>query len=312
MPGAAPAGIAGPAPATSRAGGPLDAGPRTEDGSRFGSDRSDGGRRHAAMDATRPVRPLPAAGPRKAYDGSWSWGQVSLTADQVRVADDAYDRFRTAEGRNLFGTYGGDGLTTAMHRIADDLEHGTLAPNTTQIALLDPDTFRARFADMLRRYPDRSADRLARRIPGAISYSFIFAADRYSAGTWIVQDALTAAGFQLLARRNDWNSSANRCVATMWHDPVNDLPFQVQFHTTESLEAQQFARDSADLVSDPRLPSEEIAQLRSDIDATWAALRVPPGNAQIGDYRREAGGTARANSGSDRPRYGQPPDRNIP
>ena len=222
---------------------------------------------------SQPSGTGPSPGPRSDYDGSWTWGSARLSADQVRMANDAYDRFRTAEGRNLFGTYGNAGLTTMMRHVAETSERVRLAPDTEQSALLDPDTFKLRFADMLRRYPDRTADRLARRVPGAISYSFIFDPEHYSEGIWRVQDALTAEGFQLLARRNDWNNTTNRCVATMWHDPVNDLPFQVQFHTTASLEAQQRARTSPP----------------SDLAAAWASLPAPPGNAEISDYRRESG-----------------------
>src|SRR5580658_10690148 len=93
-----------------------------------------------------------------------------------------------SERRNLFGSYGSTGLTTTMRQIALNLEHGELAPNTEQNALLEPDTFKLRFADMLRRYPERQAERLAQRVPGAISYSFIFDAEYYSARIWTVQD----------------------------------------------------------------------------------------------------------------------------
>jgi hypothetical protein len=238
--------------------------------------------------SSQPADRGDAGAPQVAYDGSWRWGAASLSADQARVANEAYDRFRVAEGRNLFGSYGSDGLTTAMRRIARQLRQGDLAPDTELNALLDPDTFRLRFADMLRRYPDRTADRLARRIPGAISYSFIFDAERYAEGIWFVQDALGAAGFQLLARRNDWNSTTNRCVATMWHDPANDVPFQVQFHTRASLEAQQLARSAAAMINDPQVPSAQAEHLRSDLAAAWAAASPPPGNSEIGDFRRES------------------------
>ncbi|HUD36339.1 MAG TPA: hypothetical protein VMR14_05545 [Streptosporangiaceae bacterium] len=255
---------------------------------RYSQPRHDQPRRDQPPATQSPRRPdLPESPvPRLDFDGSWSWGPARLSADQVRVADDAYDRFRVAEGRNLFGSYSSVGLTTTMRRIADQLQHGDLAPDTEQSALLDPDTFKLRFADMLRRYPDRAADRLAHRIPGAISYSFIFDAEHYSAGIWTVQDALSTARFQLLARRNDWNSAVNRCVATMWHDPANDLPFQVQFHTQASLEAQQRARSSAVLMNDPRIPAAQAAHLQSDLAASWASIPAPPGNAQISDYRR--------------------------
>jgi hypothetical protein len=253
-----------------------------------------------------------SAGPRAAFDGSWTWGAASLTPDQVRVAEDAYDRFRAAEGRNLFGSYGGVGLTTVLRGIEANLEFGRLAPDTEQNCLLDPDTFKARFADLLGRYPDRTAERLARRVPGAISYSFIFDSEHYSAGIWIVQEALAGRGFQLLARRNDWNSAANRCVSEMWHDASSDLPFGVQFHTTASLEAQKLARTSAALISDPRIPAAETANLESDLAAAWAAVPAPPGNGEIGDYRRGGTVPSVASSSAGRLRSGLPPDRSTP
>lgn len=262
---------------------------------------------------TQGVAPEPPGSPAPAM----------LTQDQMRIADDAYDRFRAAEGRNIFGSYGTTGLTVVLRDLATSLEYGELAEDTEQNSLLEPDAFKARFAAMLARYPERSAELLARRIPGAISYSFIFDAERYSAGIWMVQDALAGTGFQLLARRNDWNSAANKCVATMWHDPTNGLPFEVQFHTTASLEAQRLARSSASLISDPRIPSAEAANLRSDLAAAWAALPTPPGHAQIGDYRRDGGSpppgsdpsparTQAARSSAD-PRHGErPPGRSTP
>jgi hypothetical protein len=248
-----------------------------------------------------PPKAPPASVPRTELDGSWSWGSARLSADQARVANDAYDRFRAAEGRNLFGSYDNSGLTVAMRRLSDSIADGRLAPDTEQQALLDPDTFRARFADMLRRYPDRTPERLASRIPGAISYTFIFEPQHYTAGIWEVQDALMSAGYQLLARRNDWGSTTNRCVATMWHDGSHDLPFQVQFHTTASLEAQQLARSSTAMLGDPRLPSAQAEHLRSDLAARWASVPVPPGNSSIGDYRRES--EQRRESSSTAPRY---------
>ena len=243
--------------------------------------------------ATTPAAPnfattqVAVTTPSAEPNGSRTSGLDDLTQDQVRIADDAYDRFRAAEGRSLFGSYGDGGLTIVLREVAAGLEYGELAPDTEQYSLLEPDAFKARFAAMLARYPDRSAELLARRIPGAISYSFIFDPERYSTGIWMVQDALTAMGYQLLARRNDWNAATNRCVATMWHDQASGLPFEVQFHTTASLEAQQLARSSTTLISDPRVPSAEAANLRSDLAAAWAALPSPPGHGQIGDYRRD-------------------------
>jgi hypothetical protein len=187
----------------------------------------------------RRLSPGHDAPPRIAGDGSWSWGPARLTRDQVRIAEDAYDRFRAAEGRNLFGGYErGAGLTAAMRRVEEEVAFGRLAPGTEQHALLEPDVFRARFADLLRRYPDWTPEQLSRRVPGALTYVFVLEADDYADGIRAIEQALHIQGFQLQARKNSWSSEATRCVLTIWHDPVDDLPFQVQFHTTASLEAQ--------------------------------------------------------------------------
>jgi hypothetical protein len=123
-------------------------------------------------------------------------------------------------------------------------------------------------------------------VPGALSYAFIFGVEHYADGILLVQDALEAQGFELQARKNSWNSSKNRCVYTMWHDPLGELPFEVQFHTSASLEAQHLARSSANLINDPRIAPEEAASLRSDLASAWAALHSPPDNDEISDYRR--------------------------
>lgn len=171
----------------------------------------------------------PPASPRTAQDGSWAWGQVTLGRDLVRVAQDAYDRFRAAEGRDLFGQYGNGGLTPMLHRIADRVTCGRLADDTDQHALLERDVFLARFADLRDRHPDRAPEQLARHVPGALSYCFMIDAGQYSDGIVLVQDALELQGFQLQARRNAWSNQAARCVLTIWRDPLTDLPFEVQF-----------------------------------------------------------------------------------
>jgi hypothetical protein len=217
-----------------------------------------------------------------------------LTQHQLRIAQDVYDRFRALEGRSLFGSYAEGGLTARMHEVERQLAHGRLAPDTDQHALLGADAFKARLADQIRRNPDRAVDLLARSVPGALSYTFVFDPTHYAAGTWLVQDALQARRFQLLARKNSWNSPEHKRVVTMWHDPGSSLRFEVQFHTHASLEAQQLARSSAGLIADPMVPRAEAQTLRSDLAATWAALPPPPGNAAIGDYRRSPGTSPRS------------------
>ena len=183
--------------------------------------------------------------PHIAADGSWNWGPARLTRDQVRIAEDAYDRFRAAEGRSLLGGPDrGTGLTAAMHRI-EELGHGRLGAGTSERALLPPDVFRARLADMLRRHPDRTPEQLSMRVPSALCYVFVLEDEQYADGIRDIEEALYTRGYQLQARKNGWTSPANRSVFTIWHDPFNDVLFQVQFHTEASLDAQRHGRPPA-------------------------------------------------------------------
>jgi hypothetical protein len=160
----------------------------------------------------------------------------------VRIAEDAYDRFRAADGRSLLdGDVRGSGLTAAMRRI-EELGHGRLGAGTGERALIPPDVFRARLADLLRRHPDRTPEQLSMRVPGALCYIFVLEDEQYADGIRDIEEALYSQGYQLQARKNGWTSPANRSVFTIWHDPFNDVPFLVQFHTEASLDAQRRGR----------------------------------------------------------------------
>jgi hypothetical protein len=238
---------AAPDPTWTSPGGASSTQPREpQQAASHGSLGSPGSHPPGRFQADRPARDAPQI----AADGSWNWGPARLTRDQVRIAEDAYDRFRAADGRSLLGGHDrGSGLTAAMRRI-EELGHGRLGAGTADRALLPPDVFRARLADMLRRHPDRTTEQLSMRVPGALCYVFVLEDKRYADGIRDIEEALYNKGYQLQARKNGWTSPANRSVFTIWHDPFNDVPFQVQFHTEASLDAQRRGR-SPTSASDP-------------------------------------------------------------
>jgi len=248
--------------------------------------RPNGERARAAASADRSEGVTERAGPHVDANGSWSWGLASLTADQARVARSMHDRFRAAEGRNLFGSYANGGLTEALRGIEARLEHGRLATDADLPALISPDLFMAEVAGMLMRYPGAPVEDLCRHVTGALAYAFVFDENHYTVGTWLVHDALRVQGFRLDARRNGWHATEHKYMVTSWLDPSLEIPFQLQFHTAASLEARQLARASAGVLADPRTPMEKAAGLRSEVTAAWAAVAAPPGISQIGDYRR--------------------------
>ena len=88
-----------------------------------------------------PIADSAAAAPAEAKRAE------ALTPEQVRIAVRAHGRCRLAEGRSVFGTYGESGLTPAMRRIEEELDHGKLVPDTEKYALKSLDRFQEKLAN---------------------------------------------------------------------------------------------------------------------------------------------------------------------
>ena len=211
----------------------------------------------------------------------------SLTPEQVRLALRTLGQCRLAEGRNMFGSYGEDGLTPAMRRIEDQLEHGELVPDTEKYALKSLDRFQEKLSKLILRNPDKSAEELAHEIHDGVRYTFIFDEDSYHDGVWEVHRELKEQGFDLEFRRNTWTKPDYKGVNSRWHDPVHDVVFEVQFHTTASWDAKQRTHDSYEKISDLTDPARRAKPApncakRSLSYRTAAAkmhrdTRLPPG-----------------------------------
>ena len=147
----------------------------------------------------------------------------SLTPEQVRLAVRTLGQCRLAEGRNMFGSYGEDGLTPALRRIEDQLEHGELAPDTEKYALKSLDRFQEKLSKLILRNPDKSAEELAHEIHDGVRYTFIFDEDSYHDGVWEVHRELKEQGSDLEFRRNTWTKPDYKGINSRWHDPVHDV-----------------------------------------------------------------------------------------
>jgi len=225
--------------------------------------------------------------PRYGSDGSWEWNGRYLTPTQSQIADGALSRYITAEGRNVFGSYGQSGLTPAMRRIEARLERGQLLPDTESHALKTPDSFKESLADLISRHPDKPAEELSHEVHDAIRYAYIFENNDYADATLQVHSRLKSHGFELEARRNSWKNPEYKGINTRWRDPAHDLVFEVQFHTASSWDAKQRTQRSYRRITDPATPPAERVQLRAIQAKTSAMIPVPPGAASIPDYRRE-------------------------
>ena len=226
--------------------------------------------------------------PRTGPDGSWEWNGRYLSADEYGIAEEALSRCRVTEGRNVFGSYGHSGLTPAMRRIEAQLESGELLPDTEGRALKSPDRFRERFADLIMRHPDKTAEELSLEVHDGIRYAFIFDVDDYAEATLQAHSRLKGHGFELEARWNGWESREYKGINSRWRDPAHDMAFEVQFHTAQSWDVWQRAHGAYKRITDPRTSPSERARLRAIHAENSARIPVPPRSTAIPDFRKEA------------------------
>jgi hypothetical protein len=211
----------------------------------------------------------------------------ALTREQEELADQALGRYRSADGRNVFGGYGESGLTPAIRRVEAHLPNGRLAPDTDLHTLKSPERYKDKLARLIARNPGVPARDLAAEIYDAARYTFVFEPEDYTDGTWLVHRRLKAHGFELEARRNRWESPEYKGIRTRWRDPAHDLAFEVQFHTPLSWDVVQRTHEAYLRITHPDTPPAERAQLRARQVAAAATTRAPPRCAEIGDFRAD-------------------------
>jgi hypothetical protein len=212
----------------------------------------------------------------------------ALTPEQVRIAVRAHGRCRLAEGRSVFGTYGESGLTPAMRRIEDELDHGTLVPDTEKYALKSLDRFQEKLAKQIARFPGADATDLADEIHDGVRYTFIFDADTYVDGIVDTRAKIEAEGYSLIEMKPSWHSDEYKGVNSRWRDNSSGSLFEVQLHTPASWEAKQKTHDAYEKIDRIGIPLEEVERLRAYQRAVCASVPVPPGSLEMRGYKKES------------------------
>jgi len=210
-----------------------------------------------------------------------------LTPEQVRIAVRALGRCRLAEGRSVFGSYGERGLTPAMRRIEDQLEHGELVPETEKYALKSLDRFQQKLAKRIADEPGVSPEELADEIHDGIRYTFLFDSDTYTSGVQETRAILQEHGYTLYLLRNTWSQDQYKGINSRWHDPASDKMFEVQFHTPDSWETKQGTHESYQRIESYTTLAAEREHLRAYQREASALIPIPPGSLEIPDYRKE-------------------------
>ncbi len=283
----APAYDAGPAAEEARPGNDRPASPSSVfDTDWRDLDQAPGRNGPAEPDADRPAADHTTAN-ATAANGTPAGSRRRLSVAHEKIAEAALEKYRAADGRNMFGGYGESGLTPAMRRVEAYLPHGGLAPETEQNSLKSPERYKEKLARLIGRNPGIPASELADEIYDAARYTFVFEPQDYTDGTWLVHRRLKAQGFELEARRNLWDNHEVKGIKTRWRDPAHDLAFEVQFHTPSSWEVLQRTHEAYLRITDPRTPPAERVQLRARQAAEAAASRAPVRCAEIGDFRAD-------------------------
>jgi hypothetical protein len=210
-----------------------------------------------------------------------------LTPEQVRIAVRAHGQCRLAEGRSVFGSYGETGLTPAMRRVEEQLEHGELVQETEKYALKSLDRFQEKLSKLIKRNPDKAPDELANEIHDGIRYTFVFDEESYHDATWQAHSQLEQEGFDLEFRRNTWTNPEYKGINSRWRDSEHSILFEVQFHTMVSWDVKQRTHDAYAKISDTTISCAERKQLRAAQEEVSATVPLPPRCTEIPDYRKE-------------------------
>ena len=211
-----------------------------------------------------------------------------LTAEQVRIAVRALGRCRLAEGRSVFGSYGESGLTPAMRRVEEQLDHGELVPETEKYALKSLDRFQEKLAKRIARFPGADAADLAEGIHDGIRYTFTFEAADYVEGIAETRTRVEDEGYELIEMKPSWHTDEYKGTNSRWRDSSSGVLFEVQWHTPASWEAKQKTHDAYEKIDDPSTPIEETERLRAYQRAVCSMVPIPPGALEMRGYKKES------------------------
>jgi len=226
--------------------------------------------------------------PRVDPDGSWHWKGRDLTPERSRIADEVLAKCREAEGRDPDGNYGDHGLTPAMRRIEDQLDHGHLAEDTEKFALKESDRFKEKLAKLIARYPRSDPSELVRNIPDGVRYTFILDFEQYTETVKVGQERLDAAGYDHVETKPGWDGDEYKGVNSRWREPTGGTMFEVQFHTRESWDAKQKTHEAYKKIHVIGTSIEDVERLRAYQREVSSRVHIPPGALGIQPYKKDS------------------------
>jgi hypothetical protein len=125
-------------------------------------------------------------------------------------------------------------------------------------------------------------------VPDAIRYTFQYRESRYTQGVWTDIERLKGEGFKLHKLKNYWSDDQYKGINSTWIEPDTGQRFEVQFHTHISFEAKQLTHTAYERIRSEQADAFEELVLGAFQEKVTADVPVPPGAADIPDYRKEA------------------------
>jgi hypothetical protein len=148
------------------------------------------------------------------------------------------------------------------------------------------DRLKEKIAERLTAKPGRMVEDVIGAISDPVRFTFTYSPQRYADGVLTDVDRLKAEGFELIKLKNLWADEQYKGVNSQWRRPETGLRVEVQFHTSESLEAKELTHGAYERIRSSASSSErqELEAFQRQVNAF---LISPEGIEKIKDYPEE-------------------------
>jgi len=151
------------------------------------------------------------------------------------------------------------------------------------------DRLKEKLAEAIRGRPGLTVRQALEIVPDPVRFTFTYQPQRYADYVLDDVDRLKAEGFELVKLKNLWTDEQYKGVNSQWRRPETGLRVEVQFHTTESLEAKELTHAAYERIRSPALPAERM-ELESFQRTVNALVVIPERTDDIKDFPEKKNG----------------------
>jgi hypothetical protein len=228
---------------------------------------------HLAEKYPARARAAPAA-PRTQPDGAWvADGNRRLNPEQnseaCKACKDVSD-----EGKQV--------ILPAMQRIEAADPDRKLAG--LEHMLKGEDRLKEKIADALRARPGLTVVQALAIVPDPVRFTLSYSAEHYADGVIADIDRLKTAGFELIRLKNLWGDDQYKGINSQWRRPETGCCFEMQFHTSESLEAKELTHKAYERIRSGQASTAERQEMEEFQRRVNTLIVTPPAIAVIKDF----------------------------